>query len=66
MLVQQHYKKLIYQLSISIKNYFKLDQRPVSIVTDINVEPDFYENLTFEEYDETSSDIEEALATPLA
>jgi soluble cytochrome b562 len=34
------------------KNYFKLDQRPVSIVTDPNVEPDFYENLTFKEYRE--------------
>ena len=34
------------------KNYFKLDQRPVFIVTDSNVEPDFYENLTFKEYRE--------------
>jgi hypothetical protein len=34
------------------KNYFKLDQRPVSIVTDSNIEPDFYENLTFKEYRE--------------
>ena len=34
------------------KNYFKIDQRPVSIVTDSNVEPDFYENLSFKEYRE--------------
>jgi len=32
------------------KNYFKLDQRPVSIVTDENVEPDFYENMSYAQY----------------
>ena len=32
------------------KNYFKLDQRPVSIVTDENVEPDFYENISYAQY----------------
>ena len=34
------------------KNYFKIDQRPVSTVTDPSIEPDFYENLSFKEYRE--------------
>jgi len=33
-------------------NYFKINERPVTVVNDSNIEPDFYETLSFKEYRE--------------